>query len=159
MSVCLVCLCVCVLCLVPVRAARACAACLAMLTTATSVGCTGEEGDVDESLRLMEEAEALKQKKAQVQAQVLAATRDDKQAEVDKAAGSVNQKLRVCEVCGAMLSIFDSDRYVVLPAATSLCMLRCACYVCSSRPVHGAAGWRTTLVARFTLGTCASARR
>lgn len=64
----------------------------------------GEEGNVDESMKLMEAAEALKKRKAETQAKL-----------VTSSAGGLSeltttQKLRVCEVCGALLSIFDSDQ-------------------------------------------------
>jgi len=62
---------------------------------------------VDKSMELMEEAEKLKLKKAAAANKAAALA---KQAEGDTS--SVNAKLRVCEVCGAMLSIFDSDRFV-----------------------------------------------
>ena len=65
---------------------------------------------MDESMRLMEEVEQLKQAKAEAQAKVLAGTAGKEESK-SSGGSAVNQKLRVCEVCGAMLSIFDSDRY------------------------------------------------
>lgn len=68
-------------------------------------------------MRLMEEVEQLKQAKAEAQAKVLAGTAGKEESK-SSGGSAVNQKLRVCEVCGAMLSIFDSDRCVRLPPAT-----------------------------------------
>lgn len=61
----------------------------------------GAEGSVEESLKLMEEVEALKKQKAE--------------AEMDyrntmPASNYQQQKLRVCEVCSAFLGIHDNDR-------------------------------------------------
>lgn len=99
---------------------------------------TGNEGEVDKSMELMKKVEELKEKKADVQANAMiksiksevAGTGEgndepDAESTSDGAASSsgkkaldglphgnanVNQKLRVCDVCGAFLSIFDSDR-------------------------------------------------
>lgn len=62
----------------------------------------GEQGEVDASLGELAKAEALKQEKAdrEHELQVLS----------DSAGASGHQKLRVCDVCGAYLSILDSDR-------------------------------------------------
>ncbi|EQC25255.1 hypothetical protein SDRG_16862 [Saprolegnia diclina VS20] len=89
----------------------------------------GNEGEVDLSMELMAKVEALKIKKAALQgvpSAVLATTAgaDALMPEVDVAQATlmavlpgnplamtnVNQKLRVCDMCGAFLSIFDSDR-------------------------------------------------
>ena len=62
----------------------------------------GEQGRVEESLKELEKAEALK------------AERADKEKELqtlqENSGASGHQKLRVCDICGAYLSILDSDR-------------------------------------------------
>lgn len=60
----------------------------------------GEEGEVDQAAQLMDEVERLKGEK------------DEKDRELKAMHKSSNQqqKLRVCEVCGANLSVYDSDR-------------------------------------------------
>lgn len=60
----------------------------------------GEEGNVDESMALLEQAEALRQKKAALQT-----------ARIREITGGLGdkQQLRVCNVCGAKLSSRDSD--------------------------------------------------
>ncbi|KND02354.1 uncharacterized protein SPPG_02824 [Spizellomyces punctatus DAOM BR117] len=62
----------------------------------------GEEGKVAESMEVMNKVEDLQKLKA------------DKERELKQITGSEGnsqqQKLRVCEVCSAYLSIFDSDR-------------------------------------------------
>ncbi|CCI44121.1 unnamed protein product [Albugo candida] len=92
----------------------------------------GNEGQVDLSMELMEKVEDLKQKKADAQANAMLRSvqgvgirpPDYRKGGLEiKTAGlsellprnplastDVNQKLRVCDVCGAFLSIFDSDR-------------------------------------------------
>lgn len=62
----------------------------------------GEQGEVEESLKELQKAEALKQEKADRE--------KDLQILSDSAGASGHQKLRVCDVCGAYLSILDSDR-------------------------------------------------
>lgn len=62
----------------------------------------GEEGEVEASLQELAKAEALKQEKAERER--------DLQVLSDSAGASGHQKLRVCDVCGAYLSILDSDR-------------------------------------------------
>lgn len=59
----------------------------------------GEEGEVDEAQRKLEEVEAIK-RMASIRA---APSRAVLERERD-------QKLRVCDICGAFLSIYDSDR-------------------------------------------------
>ncbi|KAI5074229.1 hypothetical protein GOP47_0010190 [Adiantum capillus-veneris] len=63
----------------------------------------GEEGRVDEAQKLMNEADALKKL---VRAEPL--TDPAKQAALD--VRITDQKLRVCDICGAFLSVYDSDR-------------------------------------------------
>ncbi|KAI8851048.1 hypothetical protein BC829DRAFT_368751 [Chytridium lagenaria] len=61
----------------------------------------GEEGNVDESLETMRQADQLKE------------TKEEKEKELKSLIGSENsqhQKLRVCGICSAYLSVFDSDR-------------------------------------------------
>ncbi|CAI5532711.1 unnamed protein product [Closterium sp. Naga37s-1] len=60
----------------------------------------GEEGRVDEAQKLMEEADALKK--------LAMAPKPDPIASLGFQIA--DQKLRVCDICGAFLSIFDSDR-------------------------------------------------
>eukprot|EP01114_Cavostelium_apophysatum_P020685 TRINITY_DN69_c1_g1_i1.p1 TRINITY_DN69_c1_g1~~TRINITY_DN69_c1_g1_i1.p1 ORF type:complete len:356 (+),score=80.64 TRINITY_DN69_c1_g1_i1:97-1164(+) len=62
----------------------------------------GEEGKVDESLELMNRADALKERK---EAQALAPP-----PLPESSIASQQQKLRVCEICSAYLSLYDSDR-------------------------------------------------
>ncbi|XP_025104533.1 putative RNA-binding protein Luc7-like 1 isoform X2 [Pomacea canaliculata] len=61
----------------------------------------GAEGLVDESLKLMEEIEEIKKKKAQLEIEFRNSM---------PASSYQQQKLRVCEVCGAYLGIHDNDR-------------------------------------------------
>lgn len=92
----------------------------------------GNEGQVDLSMELMEKVEDLKQKKADAQANAMLRSvqgvgirpPDYRKGGLEiktpglsellprnpLASTDVNQKLRVCDVCGAFLSIFDSDR-------------------------------------------------
>jgi hypothetical protein len=62
----------------------------------------GEAGKVEESMEKLAAVEALKQLKV------------DKERELqnlnENAGASGHQKLRVCEICGAMLSVLDSDK-------------------------------------------------
>ncbi|KZP12612.1 LUC7-domain-containing protein [Athelia psychrophila] len=62
----------------------------------------GEQGKVDESMREMAAIEALKSEKAEKER--------DLQQLTDTSGASGHQKLRVCDVCGAYLSVLDSDR-------------------------------------------------
>ncbi|KAK0570077.1 splicing factor [Tilletia horrida] len=62
----------------------------------------GEAGEVDESLAELAKAEALKEEKALKQKEL--------QNLNENSGASGHQKLRVCDVCGAYLSILDSDR-------------------------------------------------
>ncbi|XP_068666203.1 U1 snRNP-associated protein usp106-like isoform X2 [Aristolochia californica] len=64
----------------------------------------GEQGLVDEAQKALEEAEALK-KLAQRQEPVLDGS---KYTPADMRI--TDQKLRVCDICGAFLSVYDSDR-------------------------------------------------
>ncbi|CAK4081136.1 unnamed protein product [Aphanomyces euteiches] len=85
----------------------------------------GNEGEVDLSMELMAQVETLKQKKAQLQSTLSGGNYvepvindyDPRQLHLmnllpgnPMAMTNVNQKLRVCDMCGAFLSIFDSDR-------------------------------------------------
>lgn len=62
----------------------------------------GEQGQIDESMAELAKAEALK------------AEKQDKERELqlltENSGASGHQKLRVCEICGAYLSILDSDK-------------------------------------------------
>jgi len=62
----------------------------------------GEQGKVDESMHEMAAIEALKSEKADKER--------DLQQLTDTSGASGHQKLRVCDVCGAYLSVLDSDR-------------------------------------------------
>lgn len=62
----------------------------------------GESGQVEESLAELAKADALKEEKAERQAEL--------QKMQASAGSSGHQKLQVCDVCGAYLSILDSDR-------------------------------------------------
>jgi hypothetical protein len=62
----------------------------------------GEQGKVEESMREMAAIEALKGEKADKERELQQLT--------DTSGASGHQKLRVCDVCGAYLSVLDSDR-------------------------------------------------
>ncbi|KAK4053007.1 splicing factor [Microbotryomycetes sp. JL201] len=68
----------------------------------TEVERLGSEGKVEESMAELQKAEALKTEK------------EDKERELQQltetSGASGHQKLRVCEICGAYLSVLDSDR-------------------------------------------------
>ncbi|XP_078171905.1 U1 snRNP-associated protein usp106-like isoform X2 [Carex rostrata] len=64
----------------------------------------GETGMIDEAQKLLEEAEALKK---------LGARQEPAVSDASKIANDVritDQKLRLCDICGAFLSVYDSDR-------------------------------------------------
>uniref|UniRef100_M4B1P6 Uncharacterized protein n=1 Tax=Hyaloperonospora arabidopsidis (strain Emoy2) TaxID=559515 RepID=M4B1P6_HYAAE len=63
------------------------------------------DGLVDKSLQLMEQVELLKKKRRELLRQSTSAA-----CGIAMSVDNVNQKLRVCDVCGAFLSIFDSER-------------------------------------------------
>jgi len=81
---------------------------------------TGEQGKVDESMREMAAIEALKSEKSEKEvlnstalcltALTAFVTQRELQQLTDTSGASGHQKLRVCEVCGAYLSVLDSDR-------------------------------------------------
>ncbi|KZV73453.1 putative U1 snRNP protein [Peniophora sp. CONT] len=62
----------------------------------------GEQGKVDESMREMQAIEALKSEKSEKERELQQLT--------ETSGASGHQKLRVCDVCGAYLSVLDSDR-------------------------------------------------
>ncbi|KAL4067912.1 hypothetical protein V8B97DRAFT_1939834 [Scleroderma yunnanense] len=62
----------------------------------------GEQGKVDESMRELAAIEALKSEKSEKERELQQLT--------DTSGASGHQKLRVCDVCGAYLSVLDSDR-------------------------------------------------
>ncbi|CAE6511763.1 unnamed protein product [Rhizoctonia solani] len=62
----------------------------------------GEEGKVEESMKELEAVEALKAEKTEKERELQQLT--------DTSGASGHQKLRVCDVCGAYLSVLDSDR-------------------------------------------------
>ncbi|ESO00463.1 hypothetical protein HELRODRAFT_83132, partial [Helobdella robusta] len=61
----------------------------------------GEQGDVDESLKLMAEVEELKKQKLSAELEYRTSL---------PSSSYQQQKLRVCEVCSAFLGIYDNDR-------------------------------------------------
>jgi len=63
----------------------------------------GEQGNVDESMKLMAQVEELKRQKVQA---------DKQQRMNDESApnGIQQQKLRVCEACASFLSLYDNDK-------------------------------------------------
>ena len=65
-------------------------------------GVLGEEGKVDESSVLLKRQEELRAEKRRLEDEV-------RQREA-ATGGTHRQKLRVCEVCGGKLSLYDSDR-------------------------------------------------
>lgn len=71
-------------------------------TTMAEVETLGSNGKVEESMEELAKAEALKTEK------------QDKERElqnlIETSGASGHQKLRVCDICGAYLSILDSDR-------------------------------------------------
>lgn len=66
----------------------------------------GEEGLVDEAQKALEEAEALK--KLGARQEPASDSSNPKYTAVD--VRITDQKLRVCDICGAFLSVYDSDR-------------------------------------------------
>jgi hypothetical protein len=79
----------------------------------------GEQGKVEESMREMAAIEALKSEKADKEVRYypairlteeLTAIQRELQQLTDTSGASGHQKLRVCDVCGAYLSVLDSDR-------------------------------------------------
>lgn len=61
----------------------------------------GAEGNVEDSLKYMEEVEEIRKKKAQAEQEYRNSM---------PASSYQQQKLRVCEVCSAYLGIHDNDR-------------------------------------------------
>lgn len=64
--------------------------------------CSGSEGKVEESMAELTKAEALKSEKEEKER--------DLQQLSETSGASGHQKLRVCDICGAYLSVLDSDR-------------------------------------------------
>lgn len=62
----------------------------------------GEQGKVEESMQEMAAVEALKAEKSEKERELQTLT--------ETSGASGHQKLRVCDVCGAYLSVLDSDR-------------------------------------------------
>ncbi|TIA85905.1 hypothetical protein E3P99_03853 [Wallemia hederae] len=62
----------------------------------------GESGMVEESMKELQKVEALKEEKANKEQELTELT--------ETSGASGHQKLRVCDICGAYLSILDSDR-------------------------------------------------
>ena len=76
----------------------------------------GEAGRIAEALRLLDTAQALHERKANIE-------RDLKMIEVG-AGATQTQKLRICYRCSASLSIFDSDRRLADHFAGKVCVLQ-----------------------------------
>lgn len=74
----------------------------ALAAVMTEVEALGEQGQIEESLAELAKADALKEEKAQKEKELHNAQ--------ENSGASGHQKLRVCDVCGAYLSILDSDR-------------------------------------------------
>lgn len=74
----------------------------AINTATAEMESLGEQGRVEESLKELEKVEALKAERAEKE--------KDLQALQESSGASGHQKLRVCDICGAYLSILDSDR-------------------------------------------------
>lgn len=74
----------------------------ALAAVMAEVEALGEQGQIEESLAELQKAEALKEEKAQKEQELHKAQ--------ENSGASGHQKLRVCDVCGAYLSILDSDR-------------------------------------------------
>jgi RNA-binding protein Luc7-like 2 len=66
----------------------------------------GEEGDIDLAQELMTKIEQLNRQKHDIISRLL----DQRRANQAKTGMDVNKKLRVCDICGSYLSIFDSDK-------------------------------------------------
>lgn len=88
-------------------------------------GQTGESGQIDESMAELAKAEALK------------AEKQDKEAELkritENSGASGHQKLRVCDVCGAYLSMLDSDRRLADHFGGKVCSRGCVLHPFSRR--------------------------
>ncbi|ETS64785.1 hypothetical protein PaG_00748 [Moesziomyces aphidis] len=74
----------------------------ALAAVMAEVEALGEQGQIEESLAELAKADALKEEKAQKEEELHKAQ--------ENSGASGHQKLRVCDVCGAYLSILDSDR-------------------------------------------------
>ena len=69
----------------------------------------GEAGEVEKSQTLLEEAEALRRRKAAMQAQLVHKHAADEATRTAAGTLQSKQRLRVCDICGAFLSLNDSD--------------------------------------------------
>ncbi|PWZ02176.1 LUC7-domain-containing protein [Testicularia cyperi] len=74
----------------------------ALASAMAEVESLGEQGKIEESLAELQKADALKEEKKQKEEELHKAQ--------ENSGASGHQKLRVCDVCGAYLSILDSDR-------------------------------------------------
>lgn len=74
----------------------------ALAAVMAEVEALGEQGQIEESLAELAKADALKEEKAHKEKELHNAQ--------ENSGASGHQKLRVCDVCGAYLSILDSDR-------------------------------------------------
>lgn len=72
----------------------------------TSAEIAGENGDIDEAQEMMATVEELGKQKIEI----LNRLAEQKKVLMQKIGVDVNKKLRVCDVCGSYLSIFDSDK-------------------------------------------------
>ena len=88
----------------------------AALAIATSdMESLGEQGLVEESLAELDKVEALKVER----------TAKDRELQTlqENSGASGNQKLRVCDICGAYLSILDSDRRLADHFGGKVCLV------------------------------------
>ena len=67
----------------------------------------GEEGEIDKAQELLQQVEALEIQKAAT----ISRLAEEKKMLLQRAGvADVNEKLRVCDICGSFLSIYDSDK-------------------------------------------------
>ena len=69
----------------------------------------GEAGEADRALGAMAEVELLRRKKAEMQARLVRSQPGGGGGGGEGGAGSSRQRMRVCEICGAFMSLNDSD--------------------------------------------------
>jgi hypothetical protein len=75
----------------------------------------GEQGMVEESMKELQAVEALKVEKSEKERELQNLT--------ETSGASGHQKLRVCDVCGAYLSVLDSDRRLADHFGGKVCYL------------------------------------
>ena len=118
----------------------------------------GEAGNVDDSFKLMEEVEALKSKKAIAQARLVMSSGGGggggggsgiSDEEARRMGANPSQKLRVCDVCGALLSVSDSDQCV---SCAPIHFVSLVCFPCT-RYQAPATQWPPPFPSVGSLGT------